>query len=367
MIKTKKESKNDWNEYKKSVQKNRLRRNASQTQRGFNYQNYAGLYLLIRYMNKFENINIEGTEDIEIKFADRTVGFYQVKEVKNYSETLTTDTLKKAIGTLVDDIALYDDDDKIATLCLITNSDSPITKKYSRKLFYDKRININFEELEDKSKKYIKEQIPQCAIDHFDCKKFSITKLAYIGGELEDKLQLIFELSNKLFQKAGIEKEQEKVINEWTELLINITEKPESCLTKEEVVYHTQVKALEDPNFDLYFNEMKCDFGERAYIRTEYPTYLRFFEDDFEIKNIIIADFDEYRSNNIKSESVLYDFIKVESSRIYSKYKNSKTDEDKEDEDKDIYGLIIYQIILSSSKLKTIEKAFGYENKNNNN
>lgn len=292
-----------WEEYKDEIQKNKYKRNASPAQRGYNYQNFAGLYLLVRYMKELSSINIEGIEDVEIVFKDGSLGFYQAKEVDNYSKVITATVLKKALTTLLEDFA-QNDHEKIKDLSIVTNSNYPLTHALAKGLFTDNANakKIMFNELDDKAKERIKNHIPPIAENHFNFDKLSIIKLPYIGAQKEDKLTVIYNEANKLFGKSEFSEQKSQIINEWFELLLNMTGNPDESVKKDQIVSHTEVIILQDQTKQTimqYLNTFECNIEKVRYIKSQYSKYLNGFQDIFETKNKVQTDFLEFTEKNL--------------------------------------------------------------------
>ena len=75
-------------------------RNASDSRRGFNYQDIVALHYYLDNIKEIEELNNEGEDDIDIKYVDGSLGFLQVKESKNVDHTLRSEVFKKSINIL---------------------------------------------------------------------------------------------------------------------------------------------------------------------------------------------------------------------------------------------------------------------------
>ena len=63
-------------------------RNASDTRRGFNYQDMVALYYYLDNIKEIKELNNKGEDDVDIKYNDGSLGFLQVKESQNVDNTL---------------------------------------------------------------------------------------------------------------------------------------------------------------------------------------------------------------------------------------------------------------------------------------
>ena len=331
------------------------KRNASATQRGFNYQTFAGLYLLIDNMPDIKSINIEGKEDIEFEYEDGSKGFYQAKEIKDYSKALSASVVKKALTTLLED---YLSCKNVEDLGIVTNSQIPIGKKLSKELFYPEYQVLYFNDLEKKAQKYLKSKLPK---NQLDFNKLSIIKLSYYSANNKSKKIMLERVSDELFDEAQISDKRDRIIDEWITLLLNITEEPNKTLTKEQIVFHTQVISIGQPNFEDFFDNYNINYDQFVYIKSAYNEYLAYLEDDFEIKNRIISDYDVFCKKNYKDKRKiqLLNFVEDESPKIAKNFMRNVNNNQK---DVDIFKLIIFQVIISRRKLESIESVFGYEN-----
>lgn len=331
-------------------------RNASDSRRGFNYQDVVALYYFLDNIKEIKELNNEGEDDVDIRYIDGSLGFLQVKESKNVENTLRADVFEKALKSLIDD---YIRNDNIKFLGIVTNNNYPLTRKNHS--FVQPYSHFEFLDLPQESKKRIKNQLQDILSSNeryknitFDKNKLTITKISYVGSDDRSRLQSLREVVHDFMGSAGIpEMHYSKLLTNWLFLFSRNSEYPKQYISKRKFISYTEMYVMDSPDLDNFFREFDIKVGNKDYIRQNYKSGLESAIVDFALVSVIGTDFHSYNllhSDKNESENLLA-FVNTECKKVCEKFGFTKA------EDTDIAKLIIWLIVTKDTFLKNIEGA----------
>lgn len=331
-------------------------RNASDSRRGFNYQDIVALYYYLDNIKEIKELNNEGEDDVDIRYVDGSLGFLQVKESKNVDYTLKSEVFKKALMSLIDD---YMRNDNIKFLGIVTNNNYPLTR--INHSFIQPYSHFEFLDLPQESQKRIKKQLHGILSSNkrykninFDENKLTITKISYVGSNDKSRLQSLREVVHDFMGSAGIpEMHYSSLLGTWLLLFSRNSEYPEQYISKQKFICYTEMSVMDSPDLDKFFREFDIKVGNKDYIRQHYKSDLERAIVDYTLVSVIGTDFYSYNllhSDKNESENLPV-FVNMEYKKVCEKFGFTKA------EDADIAKLIIWLIVTKDTFLKNIEGA----------
>lgn len=337
--------------------------NASHTQSGFHYQDFCALYFFIKNIKKIDEINNEGKEDFDILYTDGKISYFQVKEVAN-NKTLGGEKIRKSLSVLSDDYTTLEKDVELVELGVVTNTSLPFGKK-SDNSFNQPYMKYKYEDLSDDEKKVIDNVVSKNQIESVDANflnKLTITRIQYQGSDEQSKYQELRKIVEEIVHESGMSGGLVKsLMNEWIVMFTHNTEYPNSKIGKDAFTAHTEMVALDSPNFDEFFNVFD-DYGvSEEYIKNEYHLTLERFCLEFEIKNKIESELFDFGKSHKKIESRL-ERHKLFTNEFAPKLARMFDLSEKNPDELGIAKLIIWLIIKKQNMCEKIERCFNLEN-----
>lgn len=328
--------------------------NAAPTQTGFQYQTLCAVYFFLLKIESIACLNNEGQDDFDIVFQDGSTKFFQVKEIQNSTDKLTSQKIKDSLKTFTADVTAGS---KITELGIVTNTSNPLGKS-SRPGFANPYFSIPYTNLTPAEKKQIdngNSSSSKSKLTDSDLEKITITKIHYDGNDTDSKYQ---ELLNKAKRFIGpteiLESQIDALLNEWLLTFERTAQNPKVIITKEKFTSITELVALDSPKFDDFFDFFDDDSNE-DYIKNEYRDYLAKVCLDFQIRSEIDTNFREYQlKNRLKEPSRTKrrkNFIEE-----YAPTLGTKIGLQNSSEDISISRLIIWLLIRQGSLCHSIEE-----------
>lgn len=334
--------------------------NASNTQKGFHYQDFCALYFFVNNVKKIKSINDEGKEDFDVLYIDDKVGFFQAKEISN-NQNLQGKNINQSLKVLLDDYKSVSYDD-LKELGIITNTSLPFGQKTDN-AFNQPYMKYNYNSLSQKEKDVINKQAKIYKIDIDNPKllnKLTVTRIQYQGQDEQSKFQELRKRTENLINDARIYSgNTTSLMNEWIKMFTHNTEYPNVNVNKEQFTAHTEMTVLDRPNFDKFFDIFDDDINEE-YIKNEYHTTLAKVCLNFSIKNKIENEFFIFKKQHLdikrqdRFKSFTENFAEEVTKMVGLTNKN---------DDLCIAKLIIWLIIRQKHICQDIEESFNFENK----
>lgn len=321
--------------------------NASATQAGFHYQDIVGLILFIDNVTDLQSINVEGEDDIDIFFIDRTYGFYQVKEVQNPDNKNMSTKLKEALKTL-------DVDSKnknLKSLTYVSNANNPLGNLKNSLEFFKPYAYYKYSDLSQELKTKIDDKLS--IHSNIDKNKLGVMKIAYEGSDsMTRESELDARIHNFIGSMGLSAVHFNNLKNEWRQMITKTTEFPQKTITKEQFYSHTVVTAMfQNPNLDNFFNECQILPTNEIYIQDSYLHYLNRLMENFQLVNSIETNFILFKQANLSlgRQDLMINFI--DTYHLQLKKDLGLVD----DEDDDIAKFILWISIKTYSVTRNIK------------
>ena len=323
---------------------------------GFEFQVYAGLYLMLKFPHEFENIKIEGDEDIEILLADTTRLFAQAKSfTKPYDSknSYIKNRFEKGLETLskvkcgVNDKLIY-----------ISNMpDRPLGIEHNQ---FGEEYYYHFEELSKDNKDTILSIIKKANLT-IDTGKLIVAGFPFYGEDPEQKCravlgklrELLVGIDSRLYSMAP------RILKYWASCLLDNGAEGDKNKTIEKrrmiwdliafclVATGNNDKLLVEAGFD----ELKVYEASNLY-----EEFIHMKENQFPDYNRIILLKEKYSTGDYRVASI-GDFVKDKSEEIkdiiFPKGTESKIDQNLRET---CAALIACHILLKKSTITKILK-----------
>lgn len=341
--------------------------NASGTQRGFHYQDFAALYLLILRIKEVEWINVEGQDDIDIRYEDGSMHYFQVKEVKNIAAQIPASSVRDAIRVLSNDLESGQINNEIPELAIVTNTSKPFGKT-SESVFDSSYMKVSFQNLSESNQKKIQKHFKDAKQENsklfetdFDPTQLTIVKIQYSGEDEEARLQSLKDMVREFLVTAGIKPEQApKLMNTWRLLISDSTENPTQVIDKQQFAAHTEATLIDSPDFDTFFDEFNVEVETEEFIRNEYRDHLEIISHDYAILSKITGGFSDFQKKTLGG--LRHKELKNTFTNEFSKEILADLGLQDNEQDLEVSKLIIWLVISKASYFKSVEEAIGLEN-----
>lgn len=352
--------------------------NASQTKKGFNYQDTVALAYFLKDIDRLDWINIEGIEDVDLHYSDKETTYVQAKMAENVNDKRRTSALKDCLRVLLQDYLT----DKLRSkkFVYVTNSHYPLREQKDFDFSKD-YVMYNYTSFNEVLHKSIRKQItnlkreedkqgntkyPEISsmsgedIDKF-LDKFAVTKFWYEGDDDESKLQDLDKRIQNFIASARIENKFFSSLKEgWYYMVVRSSESEKKKITKKEFVAHTFASiSFEQVDQRTFFDKCDISYESQNYINSQTNEIENSFLSHFQIRPAIITLFSEYRRKNRskKNLEMLVDFITENASKL----DNIVNFSGKHKIGSDVAKFLAWIVVTQDSEFKNIKKVANYE------
>lgn len=352
--------------------------NASQTKKGFNYQDTVALAYFLKDISRLDSINIEGIEDVDLHYSDKETTYVQAKMAINVNAKKRSVELKDCLRVLLQDYLT--DKRHSKKFVYVTNSHYPfrVQKDFDFSVNYVmynygslnevlhnsiwKQIsNLKKEKDDQGNTKYPKiSSMSDLDIEKF-LDKFVVTKLRYEGDDDESKLQDLDKRIQNFISSANIGSNFFSSLKEgWYYMIVRSSEDKAKKITKEEFVAHTFAAiSFEQVDQQRFFDKCDISYESQNYINSQAKEIEDLFLAHFEIRPAIITLFSKYRKANQgkRNLEMLVDFITDEA----SKFDNIVKFSGKHQIGYDVAKYLAWMVVTQDSEFENIKKVANYE------
>lgn len=341
----------------------KIDRNASSTNFGFQFQINVAIYFMFYYLKTIKQIRVEGEdEDIEVTLTDKSKYMIQAKsQTKDlYNNSNNSAYLKKAMMSLAES-----DNKNVEYLFYASNMLNPLNTPTNEFDKYDITIR-KYDELSPESKKKIDKQIQNNVDENnisydIDRKKLVIIRIPFFGEFESEKYKYIYEEAKTVLNMMSdtlVSKHRTIVKYCESKFLNNSTTNPKIKISKEE--FCNWIILAEIDSMDLSNDNLNIGINELDYYEAyeKYKNYIDEKISSYENYAKVYSLYNKKSKNKIISVS---DFVKNEKISLYNFFfeRDLKNESDICDNNKlDVYvsQIISYAILKKKNVIDKIKK-----------
>lgn len=281
------------------VAEQKIKRNASASAFGWEFQANAAIVLFIRNIEDADSVRVEGArEDIEIYLSNGQTIYSQAKaQMENDPGKNSTTRFNEALRTLADN-SMKDDCEQ---LIYVTNDDYPLGKSLDLSTFHGGGY-LGFDELTPEMQAYVSEKAAALGMTDTDLSKLSIMVISFRGKDPETRHKAIRTRVQDLLGKLDLNRRgtiNDGLLRDQWGLLFqeNAGNSDTSiCLSKEDFVWPIIVMLCKVGEGDSCFADYDDDLVQD--ILSEYSSTINYQSQKFEFVTKLAAAFESFASLN---------------------------------------------------------------------
>lgn len=358
------------------------------TEFGFHFQTDAGIAIMLEYLNNkdFQGLKMEGLEDIELRFNDKSVILAQAKASidPNINFHNNTAKLKKALKTLS---TAGTKANKVRKYIFITNSSEPFRNEAPNQNFYS-YDDLDYQQLTEPVRDQLKEYTEKLKnkdimLEAFELNKFNIVVLPFTGNDLNKRKRALRNLLDDWYGSLDVDIEGliAKICQIWQETVfenntvfedhqmkyngkkLKHPEKKNRSIKKKDLIWPLIVLLVSrmrrsDDFYDSYLD------GDYDYLMDEYYDIIKITTERFRFITKVLSDFSFYEDNIFnmskkrrKRKDLDNEFIES-SWKDYVKLFGLNEISEKNDQE-DLTKIILHQIILNRRDINKVKMRVG--------
>lgn len=358
------------------------------TEFGFHFQTDAGIAIMLEYLNNkdFQELKMEGLEDIELRFNDGSVILAQAKSAidPEYNYSNNTTKLHKALQTLSAGGAKAK---AVRKYILVTNYPNQFSNIAPQQNFYS-YDTLDYDDLKVENQQSLKEYIKKLTHkdilkEAFNQNKFSVVFLPFKGNDLIKRKRALRNLLDDWYGDLNVDIEGvvAKICRIWQENIfenntvfenhemiykgkkIKHPQNKNRSLKKKDIVWPVIVLLVDRMRRSDSFYDNYLD-GDYDYLMDEYHDIIKITTERFRFITKVLSDFSSYE-NNIQSMSrkrrkrkyLDNEFIE-HNWKDYVKLFGLNAIYDQDDQE-DLTKIILHQIILNRRDIDKVKKRVG--------
>ena len=332
-----------------------VNRNARPTIFGFEFQEAAGLILMLENIKNVKEISIEGPhQDIEVLLSNNKKIYAQAKATTNPYQKNTLEQFKKGLLTLIENSSLND----FEKLVYVTNSLFPFGKsEIAKQLFAERekaifkygeleKLGINVDSIIKKISSDTDEHMRESLEVHFH---------RFIDANDErTKYELVYKYLQEFLQNINDGKYRTQIFELWTNQFHRNASQTKTII-KSDFIWKMIVRLSDIRNTEGFKDFFGYDNDEIEEIEERFRDEVENLTNGFELSNAINSLYLIYRENNASRENREFKFIE---NNWESLQERIITLEDKETQ-KIICQLVIWEVIKNRSLIKKTKEAAG--------
>lgn len=272
--------------------------NASDTVFGFEFQVYAGIYLMLQHLGDMENLKIEGpSEDIELKLSNGTTIYAQAKAfTKPYDAERKACTQKLTHGlrslSAVNDPRAYQ-------LVYITNLQIPIVDTLTTE--FDGSYYLKYSELSECSRQAI-DGILERNQYTIDLEKLTFVAFPFFGQNTDQKLKIIVRAIREMLHKidSTLEGAAPALTHRWCSIFLadGAFKSGAICVSVEDITWDLIFEGIRKMGNDGIRQALSLDESTFDEAIQEYDSIIQFEGSQFKTCNAILQMYGDYCTKN---------------------------------------------------------------------
>ena len=284
---------------KRNTMAPQVNRNALPTVFGFDFQEVAGLILMLLYLKDVNKVSIEGKlQDIELVMNDGEIIYAQAKSTTKPNDS-TLRAFKEGVKTLIEN-AQYNDYKK---LIYVSNSVFPLGKKKELSTFFvhgdkEKRYTVNDFRRNGIDIDLYLDKVPN-SDQEYDKEKLEIHFYKLL--ELSDsktKYEVVYEYIREFLDKVNNNGRYKNEVFELWRSHFHINAAQKETLTKKDFIWKMVVRISEVHQIDSFKDYFDFDDEELIEVEERFGDVIDDLSNGFELLTVIWSEYTRYRKKS---------------------------------------------------------------------
>lgn len=341
-------------------------RNASAVMFGFEFQIYAGIYLMLSEITNMDRIKIEGQdEDIEVVLKNGKTIYAQAKAFKkpfDADTSLKRKKFKKALESLCEV-----NECGVEHYLYITNlagrnplsSDSP---EFSLQAQY----TFSYNELPNECRKLIDEILSKTSKE-LDTSRLKISAFNFYGDDKETRRNIVSGKLEKILterQLNNLVRSSNQILDQWYSTLFASGGNQKTAITKEDIAYDLvffSILQLES-NAEGIADKLNIEEAEALDALQQYEEIINSGASHFLNYNKVLQLYDEYvlQNNQYDTSKMVTSFIRERAMTIYEEVFSDDLSSIMDKDTAVICAQVTaYRILMKRKEIGRIKKGIG--------
>lgn len=343
-----------------------VNRNASATMFGFEFQVYAGIYLMLSEIANMDRIKIEGQdEDIEVVLTNGRTIYAQAKAFEKPFDA-DTSLKRKKLRNAIESLSDVDKNDTEYYLYITNLAGHNPFANDSPEFNLSTQYTFSYDELPDECQKLV-DDILDKTDRRLDVSRLRISAINFYGKEkatrrnvVNSKLEAILEAK----QLNNLVRSSNQILDQWYATLFASGGNKKSVITKEDIAYDLVFFSVRQLESDAERMADKLDIAE-AEVSDALQRYEEIINSEvshFLNYNKVLQLYNEYvlQSDQPETSKTVTNFIKEKAEVVYEEI-FSKDLASVMDKDTAVVcaQITAYRILMKRKEINRIKKGIG--------